>query len=85
MGAFSVFAVFEDLENYEDCIISVVYGPNVNQRKANFWSELDSIRLRWKGPWCIGGDFNIIRFPEVKLGGCWISPEMTTFFRLDKQ
>ena len=79
MVAFFVSVVFEDFENNKDCIICVVYGPNVNQRRAVFWSELDSIRARWNGPWCIRGDFNIIRFPEEKLSGCRISPEMIAF------
>eukprot|EP00268_Persea_americana_P001438 TRINITY_DN10442_c1_g2_i1.p1 TRINITY_DN10442_c1_g2~~TRINITY_DN10442_c1_g2_i1.p1 ORF type:complete len:130 (-),score=14.91 TRINITY_DN10442_c1_g2_i1:80-469(-) len=33
-----------------------------------FWKELDVIRQRWNGAWCIGGDWNISRFPSEKLG-----------------
>lgn len=40
VGDFLVFAVFEDLENHRDCIISVVYGPNSSQRRTDFWREL---------------------------------------------
>ena len=83
MGVFFVSVVFEDLENNKECIISVVYGPNANQRRTDFWRELDRVRAKWNGPWCIGGDFNIIRLPEEKLGGCRISPEKTIFSRLD--
>ena len=27
------------------------------------WEDLGAIRGRWNGPWCIGGDFNALRFP----------------------
>ena len=27
-----------------------------------FWSELGAIL--WNGPWCVAGDFNMIRFPS---------------------
>lgn len=73
----SLSVVFEDPENNKDCIISVVHGPNVNQRRTDFWSEFDTVRARWNGPWCNGGDFDIIRSPEAKTR--WRLPETTAF------
>ena len=28
------------------------------------WEELGAISGLWGDPWCIGGDFNVIRFPS---------------------
>ena len=27
---------------------------------------MDAIKGRWQGPWCIGGDFNALRFPDER-------------------
>lgn len=78
-GVFSVSVLLEDRDNHKECIISSVYGPNVNHRRMEFWNELDTIRMRWSKPWCIGGDFNVIKFSEDKLGGSRITPEMSAF------
>ena len=40
----------------------------VGRQRDLMRSELDDIRSRWNGPWWIGGDWNIIRFPSEKLG-----------------
>ena len=32
------------------------------------WEELIRLINWWDVPWCLGGDFNIIRFPSVRLG-----------------
>ena len=45
-----------------------VYGPTNRSLRDSFWGELDSIRSYWSGPWCSGGDWNIVRFPSEKLG-----------------
>ena len=58
-GVFSVSVLLEDRDNHKECIISSVYGPNSNQRKTEFWNELDTIKIRWNKLWCIGGDFNV--------------------------
>lgn len=43
------------------------------------WKELDGIRRRWNGPWCVGGDWNVVRFPGEKLGGYRTSSDMQAF------
>jgi hypothetical protein len=32
------------------------------------WDELAGLASWWGIPWCVGGDFNVIRFPTEKLG-----------------
>lgn len=56
-----------------------MYGPNSGTRRVNFWEELDFIVDSWDGPWCVGGKWNVIRFPSEKLGGCRITPNMQQF------
>lgn len=69
IGSLSVSALVEDLNNNFSWIISSVYGSKDSNVRANFWSELHYIRGRWRGPWCIGGDWNIARYPTEKMGG----------------
>ena len=33
----------------------------------------------WEGPWCVGGDFNTIRFPNERRRGGRISSSMRRF------
>ena len=43
-----------------------VYGPTMKQYKELFWEELGTIQGLWSDPWCIGGDFNVIKFPSER-------------------
>lgn len=38
-----------------------------------FWDELARVFAWWNLSWCLGGDFNVIRFPweRSRLGGIW--------------
>jgi len=33
----------------------------------------------WNLPWCVGGDFNVTRFPSEKMGDARLCPAMTEF------
>ena len=43
-----------------------VYGPVLNEERECFWNELSDIRGLWNDPWCVGGDFNVVRFSRER-------------------
>ncbi|XP_077232581.1 uncharacterized protein LOC143869909 [Tasmannia lanceolata] len=61
-GRFSLSVVLERVEDSVRVVFSGVYGPSQRVEKRLLWGELDGIRARWSHPWCLGGDFNEIRF-----------------------
>ncbi|RVW54198.1 Chaperone protein ClpB4, mitochondrial [Vitis vinifera] len=38
-----------------------VYGPPLGKKREDFWAELVAIKGLWIDPWCVEGDFNIVR------------------------
>ena len=65
VGKFSVSVKIK--EDKGEWRLSRVYGPNLCHRRIEFWDEL----TRWSeicGPrWCVGGDFNVVRFTYEKI------------------
>ncbi|RVW99827.1 putative ribonuclease H protein [Vitis vinifera] len=47
--------------------------------KEDFWEELSAIRGLWEDPWCLGGDFNAVRFPEERRNSLRLTIEMRRF------
>ena len=69
-------------KNYVDGVVWVftgVYGPVCSRDREDFWEELGSIRGLWSDPWCVGGDFNMIRFLEERSRGGGLSASMRRF------
>ena len=63
VGAYSISFCFKNCEDNFVWIFSGVYGPVQNEERENFWTELSDIRGLWHDPWCVGRDFNVVRFP----------------------
>lgn len=59
LGVFSASAILEDRTGYSSWLVTSVYGPIDRRLRGSFWNELDSIRSRWNGPWCLEGDWNV--------------------------
>ena len=56
-----------------------LYGPTHKEFHPDFWSEVKGFRQRWAQPWCVFGDFNVIRFPNERLGCSRLSATMIDF------
>jgi hypothetical protein len=56
-----------------------VYGPNGDFDRCLLGDELVGLLSWWNLPWCIEGDFNVIRFPSERSRGRRISVAMRKF------
>ena len=66
MGLFSILCRFKNCKDGFLWIFTGVYGPTLKRYREPFWEELGVIRGLWSDLWCIGGDFNVIRFPSKR-------------------
>ncbi|XP_070042487.1 uncharacterized protein [Nicotiana tomentosiformis] len=48
--------------------VTAVYVKCTTVERKDLWSSIEDINLLVDGPWCIGGDFNVIMDPKEKLG-----------------
>ena len=79
VGHFSVSCEFKNVGDQFEWAFTSVYGPNLNNRRRLMWEELTGLISWWDLPWCLGGDFNIIRFPSERLGAASFSKAMYRF------
>lgn len=62
-GSFTISYKFAaKMENKIWCSTRV-YGPIINVERSQFWEELAALRGLWREPWCLGGDFKVVRSP----------------------
>ena len=64
VGSFSVSCKFKSVVDQFAWKFTGVYGPNLVRDRWLLWEELFGLSSWWKVPWCMGGDFNAIRFPS---------------------
>ncbi|XP_058076384.1 uncharacterized protein LOC131224965 [Magnolia sinica] len=79
IGSFSVSVILQDKSSTFSYLISVVYGPNDDHIRVDFWEELSNIKQSFSGPYCFVGDFNVIRFVEEHSRIRRVSPAMERF------
>lgn len=80
VGIFSVSVVLKEVSHKLRWTVTAVHGPNNSRICHLFWEELDSIKRIWNGPWCLGGDWNVIRFPSERSSSNLNFAEMSEFF-----
>ena len=66
VGLFSILCRFKNCEDGFLWTFTGVYGPTLKRYREFFWEELGVIRGLWIDLWCIGGDFNVNRFPSER-------------------
>ena len=66
-GSFSLSIHLSPLQG-ESWWLSGIYGPCRYREREEFWEELAGLYGFCGDRWCLGGDFNIVRFPYEKLG-----------------
>ena len=78
-GEYSISFRFKNCVDGVVWVFTSVYGPVYSTDREDFWDEFGSIRGLWSDPWCVGGDFNMIRFPEEYGRGGGLSASMRRF------
>uniref|UniRef100_A0A2N9I0X5 Reverse transcriptase zinc-binding domain-containing protein n=1 Tax=Fagus sylvatica TaxID=28930 RepID=A0A2N9I0X5_FAGSY len=78
-GYYSLSCKFRNVIDQFEWIFTGVYGPNLDSERGLFWEELVGLISWWNAPKCIGGDFNVVRFPSEKYGLAAFSYAMHDF------
>jgi len=76
------YTVACSLRNTRDNVVWAfggVYGPNDDRERRDLWVELAGLMSWWEMPWCIGGDFNVVRFPSERSSGAGYFAAMEEF------
>jgi hypothetical protein len=79
VGEFVAACSFKNVVDGFAWAFAGVYGPNGDIDRRCLWDELAGLMSYWDLPWCIGGDFNIVRFPSERSGGRRINGAMREF------
>lgn len=50
------------------CVIVDIYAPNDGKKRGQLWEVLFRLKSSFRLPWCLGGDFNEVRFLSERKG-----------------
>lgn len=50
--------------NNEEIHVTAIYAKCTFTGRKDLWTSIEDISCGIHGPWCIGGDFNVIMDPE---------------------
>ena len=79
LGCFFVSCKFKNVVDQLKWAFTGIYGPNSDRDQQLLWEELAGIHSWWNVLWCIGGDFNMVRFPSERFGSNSFSSAMHDF------
>ncbi|RVW55650.1 LINE-1 retrotransposable element ORF2 protein [Vitis vinifera] len=78
-GQFTISCRFRKVEDGAVWVFTGVYGPFTKNERDCMWDEIGAIRGLWEEPWCVGGDFNVIRSQNERNRQGRISATMRKF------
>ena len=76
---FSVSCLWKGVSDGFEWVGTGLYDPTNDGIRNELWIELSGVRLKWDLPWCVFGDFNVVRFPNERLGCTRVSSHMMDF------
>lgn len=79
IGEFTVACSFRSLEDNFLWASAGVCGPDLDSDGSFLWDELAGIQSYWNVLWCLGGDFNVLRFPNERFRDSRLHKAMTDF------
>ncbi|XP_022850571.1 uncharacterized protein LOC111372446 [Olea europaea var. sylvestris] len=78
-GLFSLSLSFTNIGDRFRWMFIGVYGPNVDESRGGLWDELAGMMAWWNLPTCIGGNFNVDRFPTERSSSGRLTGTMEDF------
>lgn len=79
VGEYTVASSSKSMEDNFLWAFACIYGLNLDNIIRLLWEELARIHNLWDLSWCIGGDFNVIKFPSERSEGSQMCLVMTKF------
>jgi len=79
IGCFSMCCKFKSMHDSSIWGLIRVYGPNDDRARGALFEELRTFTSIWDIPWCLGGDFNVVRFPSERSNGGRLTSAMSDF------
>ena len=64
VGLFTISCLFRNIDDGFVWIFTSVYVPLTRDGRLLVQDELGVVKGLWEDPWCVRGDFNVIRFPS---------------------
>ena len=80
VGRFSVSCRFTSVSDQFVWAFTGIYGPNSVRDSRFLWEELFGLNSWWNVPWCVGGDFNVVRFLSERSSPTSFTAAMREFF-----
>jgi hypothetical protein len=76
---FSVSCLWKSLTDDMEWLGTGLYGPTADGFRHGLWDELRRVHQKWGLPWCVFGDFNVIRFPSERRGCTRLTSHLMDF------